>query len=204
MSFATVSGNTVSGNTPPEPNTNFTTIPETVTNNNTYTIDNTAVCDLLTALLNEEVKQNEALTQLNESITVYTKLITESGLLDSLQSQVLAEDLNAETSTEEAAETAETAETDRETLFGLLQTMNDTLKGSKETLDSINVTVSGNNVFLDSMDGTTTALQEAYAEQTEKSIETQSFNLSIGITILFVTALIAGILLSKISWRKMR
>ena len=196
MSLATVSGNTVSGNTPPPPEPNM--IPGTVTNNNTYTIDSTAVCDLLTALLNEEVKQNETLTQLNETLAAHAKSLTESGLLDSLQGQVLAEDLKAETSTEE------TAETDRETLLDILQTMNDTLAGSKETLDSINVTVSGNNAFLDSMDGTTTALQETYAEQTEKSMETQSFNLSTGITILFGIALISGILLSRISWRKMR
>lgn len=195
MNFTTVSGNTVSGNTPP-PETDTT--PETVTNNNTYTIDNTAVCDLLTALLNEEVKQNETLAQLNETVTAYIESLAESSLLDGLQGKILVEDLGTETSIEE------TAETDRQVLLDLLQTISDTLTGSQETLDSMNKTVSGNNAFLDSMDGTITILLETYTEQTEKSMETESYNLSTGLTILFGIAVIAGILLSKITWHKMR
>ena len=55
----TVSGNTVSGNDIPP-----AVLPaENITNNNTYMIDNTAVCDLLAALLQEETRQNETLTQ---------------------------------------------------------------------------------------------------------------------------------------------
>ncbi|MDE6607231.1 MAG: hypothetical protein K2K54_05680 [Lachnospiraceae bacterium] len=196
MNLATVSGNTVSGNTPPPPGSD--TVPGTVTNNNTYTMDSTAVCDLLTALLNEEVKQNEALTQLNETLAAHAESLAESNLSDGLQGKILVEDLETETSIEE------TAETDRQVLLDFLQTISDTLTGSKETLDSINVTVSGNNAFLDSMDGTTTALQETYAEQTEKNMETESYSLSTGFTILFGIAFISGILLSKISWRKMR
>ena len=192
----TVSGNTVSGNTPPQPETTATT--ETVTNNNTYTIDNTDVCNLLTALLQEEVKQNEALERLNETLADHIKSLEESGLYDSLQDQVLAEDIEEETNT------AEETETDSETLFDILHTINDTLTGSQETLDSINMTVSGNNTFLDSMDGTTTALQETYTKQTEKSIEAESNTLAIGITLIFAVSALIGVILSKTVWHKMR
>lgn len=183
----TVSGNTVSGNTMP--------LPETVTNNNTYTIDNTDVCNLLSALLQEEVKQNGALEQLNGTLSDYIQRLTESGLLDNLQAYV------SETETE--------AETETETLYGeelldLLGTINDTLAGSYETLDSINTTVSGNNAFLDSMDGTATILYGAYTEQAEKDTETDSYSLSIGITAIFLIAVLGGILLSGTVWHKMR
>lgn len=92
----TVSGNTVSGNDIPP-----AVLPaENITNNNTYMIDNTAVCDLLAALLQEETRQNETLTQLSTVMQTVSENLEKSGIYGHLRDQVLAEGTEPETGLE--------------------------------------------------------------------------------------------------------
>ncbi len=181
----TVSGNTVSGNAIPP----AAAPTENITNNNTYTIDNTAVCDLLAAILEEEIRQNETLTQLGTVMQTLSENLEESGIYEHLQNQVLAEDIEPET------ETDAEPETDPYLPY---------LDGMLAEISGISRTVSGNNTLLTSMDGTASAFHEAYTEQAEKSMETASHGLSVGYAVLFAIALLSGILIAKSVWGRMR
>lgn len=181
----TVSGNTVSGNDIPP-----AVLPaENITNNNTYMIDNTAVCDLLAALLQEETRQNETLTQLSTVMQTVSENLEKSGIYGHLRDQVLAEGTEPETGLE--------AEPETDPCLPYLD-------GILEEISGISRTVSGNNALLTSMDGTASALHEAYTEQAEKNIETVSHKLSLGYTLLFATAFIGGLVIAKIVWGRMR
>lgn len=180
----TISGNTVSGNSPPP-----AAPVETITNNNTYTIDNTAVCDLLTALLAEETRQNETLTELNTVMQTLSGNLEKSGIYEHLQKQVPADGTEPETGTVTEPEP------------GPCLPLLDEILGE---ISGISATVSGNNALLDSMDGTASAFHEAYTGQTEKNMETAGHGLSLGYTLLFATAFTGGLVIAKAAWGRMR
>lgn len=192
----TVSGNdTVSGNNSPPNNTeNQENTSQTVT-----TADTTTIESLLSALLEEEKKTNDTLNKTYETLMLYREESLQAyekmGLSSDLQSQVLATDI---------AET-ETAETEyRETVLTVLENVGGELKTANETLDSLNITVSGNNVLLKNTDITTKALSKAYTEQTETENQVNNYSLATGFGILFVLSVIVGCIIAKSVWGRMK
>lgn len=170
----------------------------TVTQNVTYTADNTAVCDLLSQLIAEVQKLNETNSKIYETMLLQH--------MEYLQSYEDSRKLFEETFVEETeVETETETETEPETET---QTYEDFAKEQLfligENLEEINATVSGNNTLLSDLNETTETLAETYSEQTETAKTTTNQGLALGIGIAFVLALIAGLVIAKTAWGRMR
>lgn len=185
----------VSGNNPePTPETGETeeTV-ENLTQNITYEVDNTEVCELLTQLITEVQKNNEINTQIYEAMLLHHAeyLQNHSDCMEQLK--ILNEE-EPETETEEPETETETYEDFVEEQLLLIG----------ENLESLNVTVSGNNALLQDIDTTTETLAETYSEQTETAKQTTSQNQALAIGTLFVLAVIAGLIIAKTAWGRMK
>ena len=196
---------TVSGNTIPLlPETNYEFIPsfEPETNttsssdNTTYLKYYTDLYDLLESIHEETVKKNEILDHISESLDSVKEGIS----IESQTDQIV---LLTDTEPEETEETEEN-ETHQETVIELLEGIDKTLTVMSETGESINNTVSGNSVYLEGTDNTVSDLLEAYTEVSEQQSQTETYGLSLGIGILFISSCIVGLLIARAALGKMR
>lgn len=169
---------------------------EPVTNNytyetyETYEIDNSKVCELLNQLFSETEKNNEVLGRLADSLDEIKESLTEE------PEETEAEDFLPDEQDE--------TETGRDELLELLEGMEETFAGIKESGESINKTVSGNALLLKDLNNTTEAIAESYAESFEKQTYTSTYDIAVSIAILFAACCIAGLNIAKLVWGKMR
>lgn len=186
---------TISGNDPIEepttPESEETT--ENLTQNITYEIDNTEVCELLSQLLEEVKKANETNSKIYEAMLLHHT--------DYLQNCTDSMELLKALDEEETEEETEEPETETQSYEDFME---EQILLIGENLGKINVTVSGNNALLTGIDETTETLAETYNEQTETAKQTTSQSLALGIGILFVVAVIAGLKIAKIGWGRMK
>lgn len=184
---------TVSGNEVPE-ESEVSEVPEDtadpVVNNYTYEIDNSEVCKFLDSILSETVKGNELLEKLIERF---------SELMPNSQTDTQEDEL----SDADPGESPE-SESYQETVVELLEKMDSTLATIEETGESISDTISGNSSYLEDTGNTAAGLLEAYTEVSAKQSQNEIYGLSLGIGTLFIAACIAGLLIARAVWGKMR
>ena len=184
---------TVSGNEVPE-ESEVPALPEVTTEpivyNNTYEIDNTEVCKLLDSILSETVKCNEYFENLIERF---------SEVMLNSQSDTQEDEL-PDADPEESPE----SENYQETVLELLEKMDETLVTLGETGENISNTVSGNSLYLEDTSNTSAGLLEAYTEVSFQQSQNKTYSLSLGISILFILSCIAGLLIARAVWGKMR
>ena len=157
---------------------------------NETVVDNTDVCKLLESLLNEMIKNNEKLNHVTES-------------LDEVKENMLKEELE-EVLSEVNPEDLKDDEDYQELVVELLGKMDETLVTLGETGVNISDTVSGNSLYLEDTDNTTTELLRSYLEVSTQQTQNDAYGLALGVTISFLVALIIGLLVSKIVWGKTR
>lgn len=185
---------TVSGNIAPlQPETDTLSSSDVVTYLKYYK----DVYDLLESILDETVKKNEILVQISESLDAVKEVISSEAQIEQMQ-------LEAEPEEIEETEEVEESETHQETLIELLEGIDKTLTALSETGESINNTVSGNSVYLEETDNTTAEFLEAYTEASSQQAQNETYGLSLGIGILFISACIVGLLIARAALGKMR
>lgn len=151
--------------------------------------DSQDICSLLVQLSEGTEQQNGLLESILESL---------GELKESLFSR------QEETTPDVPAGETDAGETGQETLTEMLEGMEETFAGLRETAGDISATVSGNTLYLEGMDASVQGLAESYTEAAETQYYTYSYALAFGAGILFVAACIAGLHIARLVWGKMR
>ena len=189
--LSTVSGNSAEPQNPPIVETSTETTGETIVNN--YTIDTTQLETLLNAILEEEKRGNENIETLLQNLATYH----EDYLQNSLHNQMELADITEKTVSGNDVETEY-----RENVISFLETIEGYNKLTSESLETINETVSGNSITLDSINTTMETLATSYEENIETATENNSAVLGLLVSIGFILAMIAGFIITNLTWGK--
>lgn len=161
----------------------------------TYQVDNSEISELLKELLSQAVKNNETVERLADSLDAVKEILTAE------PEETSSDDSAPETT---ADENPEETETDGDSLLEMLEGMEETFAGLKETSESIYETVSGNTLYLEDLSNTAQAFTESYSESLEMQSYTSRYGIALCICIFAVVCSIAGLHVAKMVWGKMR